>query len=156
MKRYLTGLGTTTRTEQVKEKRDWIKIAETEKEILAKARIGQGLYRENLINKHSGRCMLCGLRYKGLLIASHIKEWSKANNEERVDVNNGLLLCTLHDSLFDKHLISFDEEGKILISSKLNAHDADLCNISVKSKIQITPEIEKYMKYHRDVFMNEK
>ena len=57
MKRYLTGLGTMTRIEKVKEKRDWIKIAETEKEILKvllKRRrkiIEKGQFRIALINK---------------------------------------------------------------------------------------------------------
>lgn len=127
-------------------------ITETEKEILAKARVGQGLFRENLINEHDCKCMLCKLRFKGLLIASHIKEWSNATNEERLDVNNGLLLCTLHDSLFDKHLISFDKAGKIIISSKLNQQDRALCNISENSKIEMTDEIENYMEFHRKIF----
>lgn len=130
-------------------------ISETERNILAKARIGQGLYRENLILKHECKCMLCGLGYKELLIASHIKEWSKAKNEERVDVNNGLLLCTLHDSLFDKHLITFDKDGKIIISSRLTQKDMMLCNISSNSKIEMTPEIEKYMEFHRNMFFDE-
>ena len=57
MKRYLTGLGTMTRIEKVKEKRDWIKIAETEKEILKvllerrKKIIEKGQFRIALINK---------------------------------------------------------------------------------------------------------
>ena len=57
MKRYLTGLGIMTRIEKVKEKRDWIKIAETEKEILKvllerrKKIIEKGQFRIALINK---------------------------------------------------------------------------------------------------------
>ena len=57
MKRYLTGLGTMTRIEKVKEKRDWIKIAETEKEILKvllerrKKIIEKGQFRIALMNK---------------------------------------------------------------------------------------------------------
>ena len=57
MKRYLTGLGTMTRIEKVKEKRDWIKIVETEKEILKvllerrKKIIEKGQFRIALINK---------------------------------------------------------------------------------------------------------
>lgn len=128
-------------------------ISETEKDILAKARIGQGIYRENLISKHDGRCMLCGLQYKGLLIASHIKEWSEADDEERVDVNNGLLLCSLHDSLFDKHLITFDDNGKIMISTKLDSKDRVLCNITEDTKIKMNPGIAKYMVYHRNKFL---
>ena len=117
-------------------------------------RIVFGKYlRENLLNKYKCKCMLCGLGYKELLIASHIKAWSISSNEERLDVNNGLLLCSLHDSLFDKHLISFDEEGGVIISNKLDAKNRALCNISEKVCIILSPEMEKYMKFHRDVFI---
>lgn len=57
MKRYLTGLGTMTKIEKVKEKRNWIKIVETEKEILKvllerrKKIIEKGQFRIALINK---------------------------------------------------------------------------------------------------------
>ena len=52
-----SGLGTMTRIEKLKEKRDWIKIAETEKEILKvllerrKKIIEKGQFRIALINK---------------------------------------------------------------------------------------------------------
>lgn len=57
MKRYLTGLGTMTRIEKVKEERVWIEITETEKEILKvllerrKKIIEKGQFRIALINK---------------------------------------------------------------------------------------------------------
>ena len=53
-----------------------------------------------------------------ILIASHIKRWSDCNEEERLDVNNGILLSPTFDSLFDKHLISFSDEGEILINTE--------------------------------------
>ncbi|MEG0290834.1 MAG: HNH endonuclease [Erysipelotrichaceae bacterium] len=127
-------------------------LSETEKNILAKARMGQSLFRENLINKYDCSCMLCGLKNKELLVASHIKEWCNSNNKERLDVNNGLLLCTQHDALFDNHLISFDEEGKVMISKDLNTMDRRLCNISEKSCIKSSTEMENYMKFHRNNF----
>ncbi|MBC6498434.1 hypothetical protein H7R52_05740 [Weissella confusa] len=36
-----------------------------------------------------------------MMIASHIKPWAKANNQERLDSDNGLWLCVLHDALFE-------------------------------------------------------
>jgi hypothetical protein len=40
-------------------------------------------------------------------VASHIVPWSEPTEEERLDVNNGILLLPLYDALYDKHLISF-------------------------------------------------
>ncbi len=46
----------------------------------------------------------------------------------------GPLLCANHDKLFDKGLISFDENGNIIISSKLSNMDKILSNIQNDNK----------------------
>ena len=53
------------------------------------------------------------------MIASHIVPWKDSSDQERRDVNNGILLSPTYDALFDKHLISFDDTGSIIISSKI-------------------------------------
>ena len=72
-------------------------ITETEKEQVIKSKIGQSAFKKTLlaINK---TYRLCGVTNEHSLVASHIKPWSKSNNQERLDVNNGLLLCPNHDS----------------------------------------------------------
>lgn len=94
-------------------------MTDTEKERMVKARIGQGKFKKLLIEREC-KCALCGVTDPRILIASHIKPWSVSTNEERLDKNNGLLLCPNHDALFDKHLISFDVHGKIVISQTLD------------------------------------
>lgn len=64
-------------------------------------------------------------------------------------MNNGLLLCANHDKLFDKGLISFDENGNIIISSKLSNMDKILSNIQNDNKIELDYNMNNYMKYHR-------
>ena len=54
----------------------------TEIETLIKARQGQGRFRQKLLELYSS-CPLTDLDVRSLLIASHIKPWSKCNNEER-------------------------------------------------------------------------
>jgi predicted restriction endonuclease len=54
------------------------------------------------------------------LIASHIKPWRSANNQERIDGSNGLLLAPHVDLLFDRGLISFTDEGSLLVSPAAN------------------------------------
>jgi hypothetical protein len=50
-------------------------IKNTEKESLIQCRIGQGKFRENLINLWQG-CSVTGVKMISLLVASHIKPWS--------------------------------------------------------------------------------
>lgn len=120
-----------------------------EKEAIVKTRIGQGNFKNMLLEKYEGKCCICNLSIKELLIGSHIKEWKESDLTEKCDVNNGLLLCTLHDSLFDKHLISFDRKGNIIISEKLSLEDRKILGITQNIKIDIDSKIEYYMEYHR-------
>lgn len=83
----------------------------TEREQLAKARIGQGLFRARVIEKW-GRgevCALTGVAIPEMLIASHVRPWRESTNEERLDPLNGLLLVAHADRLFDSHLLSFKQ-----------------------------------------------
>lgn len=96
-------------------------ITETEKEQIIKSRIGQSAFKKALLAVEK-KCKLCGVSDERFLVASHIKPWSQSNHQERLDVNNGLLLCPNHDALFDKGYISFDDDdGTILISDSLDA-----------------------------------
>lgn len=119
-----------------------------EKEVIVKARINQDKYREGLIKKY-GKCCLCGVQNQSLLIASHLKPWSKSDKKEKLDIENGLLLCPNHDKLVDNGFISFDDNGKILISSKLSETDKIFMNIRDDIKIEITENNAPYILYHR-------
>lgn len=123
-------------------------LSETEKEQLIKIRIGQGVFKNKLLSNDSN-CKICGLPNQALLIASHIKPWKDADNVERLDVNNGFLLCPNHDSLFDKGYITFDDEGKIIISKQLSKDDYELLNININTIININDENRKYLQWHR-------
>ena len=118
---------------------------------LTKTRINQSYFRQQLIKKYK-KCVLCGLSNQNLLIASHSKPWSESNTQEKVDPMNGLLLCPNHDSLFDKHLISFDENKKILISPSIKESDFKLLNISYNLSINIPDEAMSYIDYHRQKY----
>lgn len=124
-------------------------ISNTEKEQVIKSRIGHSTFKEKLLRREC-KCAICGVTNKSFLIASHIKPWSKSNNAERLDVNNGLLLCPNHDALFDKGYISFDQEGNLVISSQLDETSKNFMNINSSSKIEMSEEMKKYMKYHFD------
>ncbi|MDB2073987.1 HNH endonuclease [Clostridium paraputrificum] len=122
---------------------------ETEKERLVKSRVGQGLFKNKLLTK-SCQCAICGLNIKSLLIASHCKPWGKANNKERLDVSNGLLLCPTHDALFDKGLITFKENGYIIISKQIEKDQYKLLNIDKYVRLDFISKQLPYIKYHRE------
>jgi hypothetical protein len=126
-----------------------VEITETEKEQLIKSRIGQSDFKKALLSVEK-KCRLCGVSDERFLVASHIKPWSKSNNQERIDVNNGLLLCPNHDSLFDKGYISFDEDGKILLSDNLDEATKVFLNINENMNIWMNESQQEYMKWHRE------
>lgn len=120
-----------------------------EKEIIIKARVNQSTFRQQLLDRYK-KCCLCSVNNPSLLIASHIKPWSESKAHEKLDVENGFLLCPNHDKLFDSALISFDSNGKIIISDKLTAEDRCALGINENMKINITETNKKYLTYHRD------
>lgn len=122
----------------------------TEKQNLTLSRIGQGKFRNQLIEYWSG-CSITKLDKLNLLVASHIKPWKKSDNFERLDVYNGLLLLPNYDKLFDKGYINFDNKGKIKISSFLEDKDLKILNISPEVKlINIESKHIEYLEYHRE------
>lgn len=123
-------------------------ITQTEKERFIKARIGQGKFKKLLI-KRECKCALCGVTDPRVLIASHIKPWSASSNEERLDVNNGLLLCPNHDALFDKQLISFDFNGKIVISQTLDETARVFLNVNDELRVKLNEKQLGYMNGHQ-------
>ncbi len=120
-----------------------------EKEVLVKARVNQDVFRNSLINKY-GCCAMCRISNPKLLVASHIKPWSVSDKHEKLDVYNGLLLCPNHDRLFDSGLISFLDDGKIMISPELDKINQIFANITPNMKIELDDDMRYYMKYHRE------
>lgn len=52
----------------------------TDKQILAKQRIGQDFFRKTVLASCDFRCCITGISIKPLLIASHIKPWAKSDD----------------------------------------------------------------------------
>lgn len=84
---------------------------ETERDVLVKARIGQGRFRADVVAswRKGETCALTSLAVPEMLIASHIKPWRDSSNGERLDPMNGLLLAAHADKLFDRFLLSFEQ-----------------------------------------------
>jgi len=126
--------------------------SETDKITLIKSRVGQGVFRKELLSYWKG-CAVTGYKIPVMLIASHIKPWRDSENKERLDKFNGLLLTPNLDRAFDAGFISFDSNGEILISDTLEK--PQMLGIEESMKINFKTLHQRYLEYHRDmVFMN--
>ena len=55
-----------------------------------------------------------------------------------------------HDKLFDKGYITFDDDGKIIISDRLTENDRVFLNVNSRMHIELTESNKKYLKFHRE------
>lgn len=126
-----------------------LSIDSTEKTSLIKARKGQGKFRSNVLNIMP-RCPFTNISNQTLLRASHIIPWHKCQtNQDRLDGYNGLALSPTYDVLFDQGLISFENDGKLLISPQLDSISIISLNLDINKQYNI----QNYNGL-RDVFLN--
>lgn len=125
-------------------------VDETERETVIAARRGQGRFREALDSLWAA-CAVTGCANPALLRASHIKPWRDSDNHDRLFPYNGLLLAVHIDAAFDKGLISFDDDGCILVDdSRLSDEDSKALGIHSKLKLRDIHDMHKpYLAEHR-------
>lgn len=125
-------------------------LQETTRESVIQSRIGQGQFRTLLVEYWRG-CSVTGCQQTELLRASHIKPWRYSSNRERLDMYNGLLLLPNLDACFDLGLISFEDDGRILISDTLD--ESTLSQLGVNANLRLLRTEQKhrgFLRYHRE------
>jgi hypothetical protein len=127
-------------------------IDTTEVQRLVKQRIGQDTFREALMDYWVGACAVTGIALPDILRASHAKPWADCeSDEERLDVFNGFLLCANLDALFDRGLITFDDAGYLMCSSRLSPEHRRGLHLSEGLKLRwITSSHIPYLVWHRE------
>lgn len=122
-----------------------------------KTRVNQELFRRMTLSNFDFRCAITLIAIPELLVASHIKPWSKDANE-RLNPANGLSLTATFDRAFDRGLITIDDELKTVYSSNLKKHKEssfykqsfspfENIEILVPRKVSIGMN---FLKYHND------
>lgn len=123
----------------------------TEVERLVRQRVGQQKFREAMLDYWGGACAATGLALPEVLRASHAKPWSECvSDAERLDVFNGFLLVANLDALFDRFLISFDDGGRLLVSSRIG--NAELARLGLATNLTLrwlTEQHKNYLAWHR-------
>ena len=86
-----------------------------------KTRRGQHFFRSTVLSSHNHRCCITGIAVPELLRASHIVPW-KDDIPNRLNPRNGLCLAATQDAAFDRHLITLDEDLRLILSRRLRDH----------------------------------
>lgn len=124
-------------------------VSTTDREAIIRARVGQGRFREDL-QVLEPACRVTGVKDPTLLRASHIKPWSVSDNRERLDPNNGLLLAPHVDVLFDRGLLSFEADGTVLVSGRLDRAVLEAWGLARSKKVAAFSRKQSvYLAYHR-------
>ena len=89
-----------------------------DKEVSTKVRLGQSYFRKMVLANYANKCCVSGLNIPQLLRASHIVPWAE-NVKHRMNPENGLCLSATYDAAFDKHLISFDDDYRMIVSKEI-------------------------------------
>lgn len=90
-----------------------------------------------------------------LFRASHIKGFADCNVDEAFDINNGIIMVANADALFDKHLITIEDDGTIIFSYLLDRNGKLKQELRLNEKVFkaiLNDERKHYLEYHRDVF----
>lgn len=102
---------------------------ETTRLVEQSVRLGQHRFARSVLANYDHTCAFCGFSPRSLprhrlLAASHIKPWADCDDQERLDVQNGVAACGVHDAAFDT--------GLITINGGLGVHKARILQLSVK------------------------
>lgn len=124
-------------------------IGPTFRDQLVRARRGQGVFRSNVLLRED-YCRVTRVDEPRHLKASHIKPWRDANDAERLDGANGLLLSPHIDHLFDEGYISFSAGQELLIVPEVREKLLDAWGIDAGVRVgDFTREQSTYLDYHR-------
>jgi hypothetical protein len=134
-------------------------LSRTEKDQLVRARRGQGDFRRNVLAIEA-HCKITGINNPSLLIASHMKPWRSCSTAlERLDGNNGLMLAPHVDYLFDRGFLGFEDDGSVLVSTRLHRNDLQKLGLHDGRHLKVTPFSTSqlpYLTYHRnEIFMRD-
>lgn len=128
-------------------------ISKTDREAVILARRGQGIFKRNVL-KIEQRCRITGVDHVEHLIGSHCKPWRDCiSNDERLDGENGLLLTPSIDHLFDRGFISFEDNGRLLISRVAHKDSLRRMGVPVDAAHNVGGFSEgqkRYLGYHRE------
>jgi len=124
----------------------------TEIERLVVQRVGQDIFRQGLVDFWEGRCAVTGLAVPELLRASHIKPWADCESDsERLDVYNGILLAIHLDAVFDKGLMTVEDDGTIVWANMFGQDAREALGVGALVRVRgLTEGHRAFLPWHRE------
>ena len=132
-----------------------ISVTDTEREAIIRARRGQGLFKQRVMEIEA-RCRITGVNNPIHLVASHCKPWRDSTNEERLDGENGPLLTPSIDHLFDRGFIGFENSGNLIISPVAHRPSLERMGIETRRVVNVGGFSEgqrSYLDFHRNAVL---
>ena len=128
-------------------------LDDTERLTETPSRRGQGLYRRLLMQYWDNKCAVTECDIPQALRASHAMPWAECKKaKQRINKYNGFLLNANLDALFDKGLITFDDNGCIKISKTISKENKDALGINENMHLrkQLEPKHLEFLHYHQE------
>lgn len=124
---------------------------------MVRQRVGQQAYRQAMLDYWGGTCAVTGLALPQALRASHAKPWAECGTDaERLDVYNGFLLSANLDALFDNFLISFADDGGLLVSEQIAQSDRERLGLAAAMRLRwVAGPHLAYLSFHRERFASQ-
>ncbi len=99
---------------------DWNVTSQEGKTVIREVEVRQNqkVFRKMILQNYHSQCCLTGLPIAEVLRASHISAWAN-DKDNRMNPENGLCLSATYDAAFDRHLISFDEDYRLIFAPSL-------------------------------------
>lgn len=117
-------------------------------------------FKKAVLSAYDGRCYISGCALPQMLVASHIKPFSKCRSEaDRMSPDNGICLNTFYDKAFDSGLITITPLMKVHVSPVVRnaVHDdfTRLWLLELEGRVlppppRFSPRRE-LLEYHNDV-----
>lgn len=130
-------------------------VNETDREAIVRARRGQGLFKQRVMQIETC-CRITGVGNPIHLLASHCKPWRDSSNEERLNGENGLLLTPTIDHLFDRGFIGFEDSGELIISPVAHRPSLQKMGIETERLVNVgtfTEAQRQFLDYHRNAVL---
>ena len=126
----------------------------TERQSLVTSPVGQGAFRKSIFHRWEYKCGVTDFRDLRVLIGSHIIPWRDATDDQRLDVDNGILLSPTYDALFDRNLITFGPNGKIELSPSIDNAAFQQIGIAGKEVLKrpLTDGVRSYLNAHNSQY----
>lgn len=122
-------------------------ISENKKQV---RRLKQSKYRHELL-ENMPFCPFTHVADDRILVACHIKPFSECDtDEERYDCKNGITMTPTYHTLFDLGFISFENDGKLIVSPFLSNITKKRLNLRDGEQIRLQTGSDKYLEYHRN------